>query len=215
MARFENPALKEFTAQIGNELTLAQVLIRRAGAGYELRNVVDRDAAADSLRLVEAGESRQLAQYTAAGEFRPLKSAPTLQSGWRMLPPNDTELELALNQLYPGAVADWFAARAQIPPVTNYREFTNRQSGMYRITTMLTDAQVGEVLHACCNRDACLKRRLWTVATLEPEAADGKSLIPCLEPCAVLLEAARKAMRAAQETGKLAGSELAAGTGTE
>src|SRR4029077_3431652 len=102
-------------------------------------------------------------------------------------------------QLYPGVLADWYAARDASPPITNYREFTNRQSGMYRITTKLNDAQVSEVIEAVCDKKCCLKRRLWTVAGLELGSATQKSLIPCLEPCAILLEAARKAMRLEQQ----------------
>jgi hypothetical protein len=70
---------------------------------------------------------------------------------------------------------------------------------MYRITTMLTDAQVGEVIRAVCDKGHCLKRRLWTVPGTPPDEAAAKSLIPCLEPCAVLMESARKALRAAQQ----------------
>ncbi|MDB6065144.1 MAG: hypothetical protein JWR26_1352 [Pedosphaera sp.] len=199
MNRIENPALKEFVARLGDELVMAQVLVRRKGAGYELRQVEDRDVAEDSLRVVKLNEARGLAQCTAAGEFRPLKSAPTLQRGWRVLPANDNELELALNQLYPGALADWHAARKANPPVTNYREFTNRQSGMFRITTMLSDEQAGLVIKVVCSKARCLKRRMWSVAGLETDAAAEKSIIPCLEPCAVLMEAARQAVRKEQQ----------------
>ena len=76
MPVIENPAFKAFVAQMGDELTLAQVLIRRAGAGYELRHVEDRVAASESVRAVRPSEARALAQFTAAGEFRPLKAAP-------------------------------------------------------------------------------------------------------------------------------------------
>ena len=199
MAEILNPALKEFVAHIENELVLAQVLIQRSGAGYELRQVEDRAAGAESLRLIKPDAMRAVAQVTATGEFRPLKSAPTLQRGWRLRAQSDAELETALSQLYPGAVADWHATRATNPPVTNYREYTNRQSGMYRITTMLNDAQVAQVIGAVCEPKSCLKRRWWTVTGLRPDSAADKSLIPCLEPCAVLMEAARKAMRAEQQ----------------
>ena len=198
MTVIENTAAKAFVAQMGDELILAQVVIRRAGSGYELQHVEDRAAAAESLRVAGLNEARALAQFTAAGEFRPLKAAPTLQRGWRMQAANDAELELALNQLYPGAVADWFAARAADPPVTGYREFTNRQSGMYRITTRLSDAEAARVISAGCAKERCLKRRSWTVAGLEPDGTGEKSVIPCLEPCAVLMELARKAVRAGQ-----------------
>ena len=52
---------------------------------------------------------------------------------------------------------------------------------------------------ACCHRRFCLKQRLWTVGDLRPDEAKEKSLIPCLEPCAVMLEFARQAMRLEQD----------------
>jgi 4Fe-4S iron-sulfur cluster binding domain/DR2241 stabilising domain len=196
---FQNPALKHFVAQIGGELILAQVLIRRQGSGYELRHVADNESSVESLRAIKPEEARALAQFTANKEFRPLKSAPTLQRGWRIVAVNETELEIALSRLYPGAVADWHAAQNPSPPVTHYRDYVNRQSGMYRITALLTDEQAIEVAQMICDAKNCLKRRLWTVPGLQPDAASEKSLIPCLEPCAVLMEAARKAFRDAQE----------------
>lgn len=199
MTNVSNPALATFVTHWRDEVTLAQVLIRRAAAGYELRHVADREAAPDSLSLLKCSELRALAQTTAEGAFRPLKSAPNLRAGWRSLPATDAELEAALQQLYPGALADWFAAQSSPSPVTDYRAFTGRQTGMYRITAMLDDAQATFAIGACCDRRFCLKQRCWTVAGLEPDGVTEKSLIPCLEPCAVLLEFARKAMRLLQE----------------
>jgi sirohydrochlorin cobaltochelatase len=199
MVMMENPALKAFVAQMGDEVVLAQVLIRRKGGGYELRHIQDRDVAAESMRTTRPVEARMLAQFTLAGEFRPLKAAPTLQTGWRISAATDAELEQALRGLYPGALADWHAAWMPNPLVTNYRPFTERQSGMYRITAKLTDAQAAGAIGQGCDAAHCLKRRLWTVAGLEPDSAVQKSLIPCLEPCAVLLELARKTARTGQE----------------
>ena len=212
MTTVNNPALATFLGQWRDELTLAQVLIRRAAAGYELRHVADREAAPESLSLLKCSELRALAQTTAEGAFRPLKSAPNLRAGWLAVPATDAELEAALQQLYPGALADWFAAQSSPPPVTDYRAFTGRQTGMYRITAMLDDAQAALAIGVCCDRRFCLKQRCWTIAGLEPDAVTEKSLIPCLEPCAVLLEFARKAMRLEQEAkvrAELAPEELA------
>jgi hypothetical protein len=167
--------------------------------GFELRHFDDRERPAETLRELRPGDLRALAQFTAGGGFRPLKSAPNLQRGWVARVPGDAELELAVNQLYPGAVADWFASQSPQPPVTDYREFTGRQTGMYRLTTMLSDPQAAQVTRACCHKSFCLKRRLWTVTGAAPEAVEEKSLVPCLEPCALLLELARKAMRIEQE----------------
>ena len=194
-----HPALQAFVAQIGRELVLAQALIRRDESGYELRHVADRDRAAKTLRELRLSDLRQLARFAASGAFRPLKAAPSLPAGWLLRVNDDAALETALNHLYPGTIADWFAALSPSPPVTNYREFSNRQRGMYRVTTMLDDAQAARVARACCHKNCCLKRRIWTVNGLASEAVEAKSLIPCLEPCAVLLEFARKATRMEQE----------------
>jgi hypothetical protein len=206
-----NPALEKFAAHIGEELLVAQVLIRRLPRGFELRHEADRGTDTRSLRAVASGELRGLAQFTGAGAFRPLKSAPNLVTGWFTTAETPEQLELALNQLYPGFLADWFAARSPAPPITHYREFTERQTGMYRITTMLTDEQAVQMIRVCCQARFCLKRRLWTVSGLAVDSDQAKSMVPCLEPCAILLEFARKAARLEQEEKiaiPLAASEL-------
>lgn len=176
---------------------MAQVVVRPVADGFELRHVADEAVSAEALRPVAIPDLRALAQHTADGVFRPLKAAPNLAQGWRATAGNFLELERALEQLYPGALADWFAVDSNpaAPPVTSYREYTARQSGMYRITTQLNDAAAARMVAACCDAASCLKRRLWTVPGLAPEDVAGKSIIPCLEPCAVLLEFARKAAR--------------------
>jgi hypothetical protein len=198
MVSVENPAIQAFTARIRDELPLGQVRIRRRPDGYELRHVADVASAPQALSALTLDELRRLAQFAARGDFRPLKSAPSLAGGWRFEARSDPELEQALNRLYPGAVADWFATQAPVPPVTPFRQFVGRQSGRYRITRMLTDEQAVTVTRTTCRPAACLKRRLWTVPCLEPDRPEDKSLIPCLEPCAVWLESAHVAMREAQ-----------------
>jgi len=193
------PPLVAFLAQLGSERALAQVQIRRIGEGFELRHIADSEAPAESLRQLPLAEAPGWAQTNSTGQFRPLKSAPDLRQGWRLTVANGEELAAALNHFYPGALADWFSARGADPPVTNYRDYTGRQSGMYRVTAMLTDSQAAKVLGEVCDRSRCLKRRLWTVAGVPPDSPESKSLIPCLEPCAILLESARVAFRASQQ----------------
>ncbi len=199
MTKPAHPALAAFVAQLGDEFLFAQVLVRRSGGGFDLRHTDDAAAPAESLRLVAVDALRELALTTESGAFRPLKSAPTLRRGWRAKAADAHLLEEALNHLYPGGLADWFAALGENPGATHYREFTARQTGMYRITATLNDAQAASTIRACCDARFCLKRRLWTVAGLEPDAASTPSVVPCLEPCAVFLEFARKAARLEQE----------------
>ena len=191
-----NPAFEAFVAELQPEMVFGEVLLRKSTDGFQLCHAQDREVA--ELRETDLTELRQLAQFTSANHFRPLKSAPTLRRGWRFVTATSPDLEMALQTIYPGAVADWFAARQPTPPVTHFRAYTSRQSGMYRITTTLTDVQAGRVARAACDRQFCLKQRLWTVEGLEPDRAEAKSVIPCLEPCAVLLEFARTATRLEQ-----------------
>ena len=211
VSMISNPALEQFAALIAPELLVAQVLIRRTAEGFALCHIADRDGSA--LRTLSVEQLRALADFTEQKQYRPLKSAPTLARSWSCVVRDLAELDDALRHLYPGAVADWFAAQQPVPPVTHYREFTARQTGMYRTTTMLTDAQVAQVARAGCHARFCLKRRLWTVEGLPVDAARGKSLIPCLEPCAVLLEFARASARLEQrekQSVPLAEGEIAA-----
>ncbi len=204
MTRTDNPALQAFIRELPHHLEFAQALISRRGDAFELRQVTDAAVTDSALELVAIESLRNLANHTQTGAFRPLKSAPNLRTGWRALAHSNEELETALAHLYPGALADWYAAR-QIPvPVTHYRDYVNRQTGMYRITQMLSDTQVRDAALAACHRDSCLKQRLWGGPELPADERTDKSLIPCLELCPMLLEFARKSMRLEQEEKALA-----------
>ena len=193
-----NPALEAFVRALGTEKIWGEVLIRREGSAFELRHNADRAAAADQLKRISILEARKVATYNKAGQFRPLHSAPDLTNGWILVCSNEGELWRALQEFYPGSVPDWFGAQNGAK-VTDYREFTNRQSGMYRITQLLTDEQAANVTRAACHARFCLKQRLWTVPGLAGDTGATKSAVPCLEPCAILLELARKSARIEQE----------------
>lgn len=187
--------MSAFLQTIGEGRAWGQVFIRPG----ELRHVHDLSTSGDALEPVDIKDLRLLAQNDAQGQFRPLKSAPDLRPGWIAFWKEPSELLTALHSIYPNSVFDWYAIETGRAGVTHYREFTNRQTGMYRITTMLDDRQAGEVIRAGCLPNSCLKRRYWTVEGLDPDAPENKSGIPCLEPCAILLELARRAVRIQQE----------------
>ncbi len=194
-----NPAIQAFARSIDAELQFAQILISREGAGFELRHVGDLGRRAEELDGVLEGELTEVAKFTGAGEYRPLKSAPDLRSGWRCEIRGEEELERALERLYPGAVADWFASREGRAEAADYREFTGRQTGMYRLTAKLEEGEVADTVAAVCDARSCLKRRLWTAPGSGPDEECEKSMIVCLEPCALLLEFARTVKRMEQE----------------
>lgn len=203
LAAIENPWLRDFLAGDWAEIIIGQILARRSGEGVELRHVDDAGADAGSLKNIRASEARALANFNAAGAFRPLKSSRDLKAGWILRAGTPSEVEEALQHFYPGALPDRFALRATPPPITGYREYVGRQTGMYRITTFLADADLERVIARVCSA-LCLKQRLWTSGEIPTDAIAAKSAIPCLEPCAILLEAARKEVRALQESAKSA-----------
>lgn len=159
------------------------------------------DAATPQQKLVELplSQLRGFVEVNGQGKFRPLRSSPDLRPGWRMELRDARELSQALHIIYPGAVGDWFAVQRIPTPAISYREYAGRQTGMYRITALLPDSEAATVASACCAPRFCLKRRLWSIADLPADSAADKSAIPCLEPCAVLMELARKAFRLTQE----------------
>ena len=198
MAEPTDPATEAFLRQLTDRFVFVEVVFLRRGDAFELRHVADTDAEAASLTAIDVGDLRALAQTTRDGAFRPNKAAPNLRRGWRCEAPGTARLEAALRHLYPGGLADWAAARTAPPPATHYRETAARQTGLYSITQILPDALAAEATRACCDAGSCLRRRLWTApgAEADPEAA--KSAMPCLEPCALLLDLARRAMKLEQ-----------------
>ena len=193
-----NPALEAFLETIAAERIWGEILIQPSGSVFTLRHVAERDVPADQLKRISLGDLRKLSMFNASGQFRTLRAAPDLARGWLLHCSGAVELWRALQEFYPGSLPDWFAVQNGTPP-TNYREFTARQSGMYRITQLLSDSQAANVTRAACHPRFCLKRRFWTVPGLDADGPGMKSDLPCLEPCAVLLELARKAMRIEQE----------------
>jgi len=196
LEKIENPWLRAFLAADWQEIAIAQVVVRRVGKAFELRHAADRDAA--DLKPLRAPDARSLAAFNDNGEFRPLKATPDLKSGWIIRADTPDDLADALQHIYPNALADRFALTQSPPPITDYRAFTARQSGMYRITSFLADSDLARVVNNVCGT-ICLKQRLWTAPNIPPDREETKSLVPCLEPCAILLEAARKEVRALQE----------------
>ena len=194
----DNPWLNFFVSARWGEVTVAQILVKRTPGGFELRHIDDAKEEVGKLKAMRPIDARKIANFNAAGEYRPLKSTPDLPRGWMIRANSPPELEEALNHFYPNVLADRFALNQKPPPITGYREFTARQTGMYRITTFLSDADLGRVISGLC-ATKCLKQRLWTSGAIPTDPPEKKSAIPCLEPCAILLEAARKEVRALQQ----------------
>src|SRR5687767_8894635 len=78
----DNPWLNFFITARWDEVKVAQVLVKRTPGGFELRHVDDANEEVGKLKAVRPIDARKIANSTAAGEYRPLKSTPDLPRGW-------------------------------------------------------------------------------------------------------------------------------------
>jgi hypothetical protein len=202
------PLLDDFLAALRHERLWGQVLIRRMDSAFELRHVEDRGAAVETLREVRLADLRPLAAAAANGSFRPLKSTPTLRTGWRCRIADGGHLVAALDELYPGSLADWWAViRGQAMP-KDYPDAVARQLGSKAAAlARLRGPALAATVHASCSPSSCLKHRRWSAPDVLPDDGLNKSAIPCLEPCPVFLTFARAC--AASEESPTVGLQLA------
>jgi len=179
---------------------------------YELRHHLDAGAGPNaplaSYPLPEA--ARDIALYDAGGNYRPLKTAPTLRRGWRLTLSTIGQLHEALDFFYPAMLAARFAFQQGRLAVTPLRDTLNRQSGMYAVTRKITDPQADALIGSFCRSEGgspgCLKTILWPiapglpVASLSPEKFDpysSRTGIPllCAEACNLLVARVREAVK--------------------
>lgn len=204
-----NKALSRWLDE-GREV-IGQVRIIREGQGFVLRHI--EDSADSSLDYFgNAEDAREIARCDADGEFRPIKTAPTLKRGWQLDLRSLSELQLALEFFYPAAVGMVMAQeKGSLEPVP-LRSLLGRQTGMYRFANGITDEQAGEIIGKCCdNASKCLRRIVFKLddtqslggaasAKLGAEAGQvsGQSgCIPllCMEACNHIVSAARGVAR--------------------
>jgi sirohydrochlorin cobaltochelatase len=200
--------------QAEGELRLGQVIVRPAPPGFKVGHCDDTSEPPERLTLHTRPEAaRELAKLDAAGNFRALKSSPTLQRGWRLELPTLADLHLALDFLYPAALANWFRLRDGAARPVPLREMLGRQTGIYRITAAVTDPEAAGAIAATCRSDsACLRRIAWPLAEgqpipglpsektcLSPTSQQELPLV-CLEGCALLLGALRQTVRSRPKT---------------
>ena len=145
-------------------LRCGEVCVARvAGEGWDLRHY--RDGRCPAQELAEhrnPEDAAEIARYTDAGEYRPLKGAPDLRRGWRLCVASVPAVRLALDLFYPGRLGAFLAFGAGRLAVTNFRETLTRQSGMYRVTQRLSDSQADALVGRFCRSDGgCLRTILW------------------------------------------------------
>lgn len=208
-----HPHVAALRDRLGQPLVLLEVLLERRPTGIELRHFRDATRPDRELESRTPEALGALAESAENGAFRPNRSAPTLRSGWRCHIATETDLSEAFEQLYPGALADWHAWETGSARPTSFRDFVARQTGMYRSTRAITDREADAVARAGCDSSLCLRRRCWSTPGMGPatllESHAEVLAIPCLEPCALVVDLAR--WRVKDREARLLRLELTAG----
>ncbi|APX95686.1 DR2241 family protein [Natronorubrum daqingense] len=136
--------------------------------------------------------ARELATHDEDGRYRPLKTAPTLVSGWAFTGLSGAELVDTIGFFYPATVANWHREQRDALDVDHWAETADRQSGIYDVVDELPREAVEWMTEACCVDSQCLRRREWHFEEDDELAVDGgDGQFPCREPCSLVIAAAR------------------------
>jgi sirohydrochlorin cobaltochelatase len=169
----------------------------------------------DLRRFERAEDASEIARFDDAGNYRPLRTAPNLRHGWRLVLPNVTSLRIALGLFYPGRLEAFLEWKQNALATTPLRATLERQTGMYRATAKISEDEADVLVGNFCRSDGgCLRTILWkrdangAIAStrLPSEKFDpqfdqtglGAPVIPllCQEACNLLVAEARKIVRA-------------------
>lgn len=181
------------------------------------------DVGRTDLRIYEIDDAFDVAKFDEFGSYRPLKTAPDLRRGWKILARDLLQVEQVIDAIYPGRFAVLHAFKSGQLTTTSLRETLNRQSGMYRIAAKISDEQIDELVGNFCRSDGgCLRTILWkrdpsdksALSKLPPEKFDpavdqylsakrsrpataATESIPllCQEACNLLVAACRHAVK--------------------
>ena len=176
---------------------IGQIVISISGENFHLRHEADSDAAALEI-FTSPADAAEIARWDDEGNFRPLKTAPNLRRGWELKLSTLADLHLALDALYPAALGNWRAVLLGEKIAPPLRETLNRQTGMYRITGLLTRDEASRIALSLC-APGCLRQILWPIEPADPAphpaAPPGRIPLFCTNPCSLFLGEARSTVK--------------------
>jgi hypothetical protein len=191
-------ALAEGVERTWGELRVTVTLEGAADRRYQVRHVDDADAAASALEdHHDPLDAREIGTYDPNGRYRPLRTAPSLPTGWRFGDLGPVDAVETVEAFYPATIPNWHRERRGDLDVTHWEETMDRQTGMYGLIKTWNRGEGHEhvewVAEACCADSQCLKRREWEYDDDTPLAVDGgDGAFPCREPCSLVVAAARR-----------------------
>ena len=186
-----------------SERRYGEITLRRDAEGtFQAVHIDDRDDTDGLTPIDSVPELRELAKFDEMGEFRPLKTAPTLRSGWVTRCERPAEFLKRLDAIYPGVFALWIAyEKGEIDPVP-LRETLDRQTGMYRFAGSITDQMANRIMRETCSK-GCLRTIAWPIdgKCAVSRLKGNKRSIPviCTEACTFAVSEARRLAKEAYD----------------
>ena len=152
-------------------INLGELVVREVEPGrFLIRHWKDDESQQKLAVEIGAIAALKVVRYDEQGNYRPLKGAPNLRTGWELRLESVAEVRQAIDYFYPGAFSTWLAfGRGEITPV-DLRQTLTRQTGMYRVTQRLTDVEAEDLAGRFCqSHSGCLRTILWTIDGKAPE----------------------------------------------
>jgi hypothetical protein len=166
---------------------LGELTMVRNGEGAVVRGPAPNDESV----VADPDAVRELVSQDASGRYRPLAGARSLPSGWQVECPTSSELGAIIDAIYPLALAHLEQWREGTLRVVSLADTLSRQTARYAVSNDLTSASRDAAADALCGY--CVKQPLWRRPS-DPAPVDVPlQVIPCPEPCSVLVSLCREA----------------------
>jgi sirohydrochlorin cobaltochelatase len=180
---------------------MGEIVIRPTphGGSFHVLHREDINLDPATLRILPSPEDlREVIRLDANKDFRPLRAAPNLRRGWLIHTPNLETLQLALDYIYPGELANWTLWLSTALPVTPWAETAARQSGRFNVVQQIDSAGVDDLVANVC-RPNCMKQRLWHGVNPRLNAPLDEIPLICPEACNYFVGKAREKLKGSSE----------------
>src|ERR1700758_1625468 len=123
-------------------INLGELVVREVEPGrFVIRHWKDDESQQKLAIETSSIAALEIVRYDEQGNYRALKGAPNLRTGWELRLESVPEVRQAIDYFYPGAFSTWLGFnRGEITPI-DLRQTLTRQTGMYRVTQRLADFQ--------------------------------------------------------------------------
>ena len=187
----------------GTSLVFGQLYLTRSDDGTFEACHLDDMGKKDSLSPIDSViDLRELAKFDAGGEYRPLKTAPSLKGGWITRSSESPEFLKRLDAIYPAVFATWVAYANEEHHPTSLRRTLDRQTGMYRFAGTISDQLANRMMRELCH-PGCIRKIAWPIDDMHPVSrlkAQPRAIpVICTEACTFAINAARALAKEAFE----------------